>query len=354
MLALGDSTLRAQTPQYSILQVNVGVGVEGKHLNNLGQVAGVVGNHAVLTRPNAAFNPATDYLDFTTRPTYGFSVNDLGEAAGYIDLNDGTQFSTRGTHSQPNAPFDLSQVNFGNNLPRAINNSGATTGPGANGYAFRSSNDGQALTITSLGSLGAIATGGGNASFGLDINDSGVVTGWSGTGMGSIHAFRTAGATMIPATDDLGVLGTGDFSQGQAINNAGVVVGYSNLILSGNIDHAFRAVPGQAMQDLGTLGGSNAVANGINNQGWIVGASEVFPGFDGRVAFLWRDGQMINLNLLINPAHPYVFERAIDINDAGQILVSSSGGNYLLTPIPEPSTFILLLAGIGTCIVLKA
>jgi probable HAF family extracellular repeat protein len=188
----------------------------------------------------------------------------------------------------------------------------------------------------------------------LAINNSGVVTGWAGT-TNAIHAFRTAGATMIPATDDLGVLGTGDFSQGQAINNAGVVVGYSNLILSGNIDHAFRAVPGQAMEDLGTLGGSAAVANGINNQGWIVGASEWFPGFDGRRAFLWHDGLMFNLSSLVDTAFPSRFANALDINDQGQILVVGSGGGlYLFTPVPEPSTFILLCLGIGACIVLKA
>jgi probable HAF family extracellular repeat protein len=282
----------AQTPQYSILQLNIGVAGEGSPLNNLGQVAGRVSNRAVVTRPNAAFNPATDYLDSTTRPSFALSVNDLGEAAGYIDLNDSTQFSTRGTHSQPNAPFDLSQVNFGNNLPRAINNSGATTGASGNFYAFRTSNDGQPLTVTSLGSLGGVFNGISTLSYGLGINDSGVVTGWSATNTSGRHAFRAAGATINPATDDLGTLATGTVSIGNAINNAGVVAGVSGIDPVNQVTHAFRAVPGQAMQDLGTLGGSAAVANGINNQGWIVGASEWFPGFDGRDAFLWRNGQM--------------------------------------------------------------
>jgi len=350
ILALGADMLRAQTPQYSILQVNVGVGTWGRHLNNLGQVAGVVGNRAVLTRPNTAFNPATDYLDPATRQSFALSVNDLGEVAGYINLQDGSANPFHGTHSQPNAPFNLAQLDFGYNLPYGINNSGATTGPGGNGYAFRTSNDGQALTITSLGSLGEIGLPSNQASYGLAINNSGVVTGWAGT-TNAIHAFRTAGATMIPATDDLGVLGTGDFSQGQAINNAGVVVGYSNLILSGNIDHAFRAVPGQAMQDLGTLGGSAAVANGINNQGWIVGASEWFPGFDGRDAFLWRNGQMQDLNELVYGPDTHLLYSAIDINNSGQILAFGPDvGLLLLTPVPEPSTAFLLMVGICTCI----
>jgi probable HAF family extracellular repeat protein len=292
MLALGATSLRAQTPQYSILQVNVGVFSEGRPLNNLGQVAGVVNNHAVLTRPNAAFNPATDYLDTPTQTSYGFSVNDLGEVAGYIDLKDGSQFPTRGTHNLPNGLFDLSQINFGNNLPRAINNLGATTGIGSNGSAFRTSNDGQPVTVTSMGSLAAVANALSSDSFGLDINDSGVVTGWASSNTFGRHAFRAAGATINPATDDLGTLASGTVSIGNAINNAGVVVGVSSIDAANNFSHAFRAVPGQAMGDLGTLGGDISVANGINNQGWIVGASEWFPGFDGRDAFLWRNGQM--------------------------------------------------------------
>ena len=51
------------------------------------------------------------------------------------------------------------------------------------------------------------------------------------------------------------------------------------------------------VKDLGTLGGSNANGNGINNRGWVVGNANVAGDQSGR-AFLWRDGVMADLGTL--------------------------------------------------------
>jgi probable HAF family extracellular repeat protein len=352
LAVLSPTSLQAQ--QYTVLPLNMGASYGA--LNNAGQVIGQVGIHAVLTRPDSAFNPATDYLDTSAGISQGLGLNDLGEAAGTIDLTDGTPQPTRGTRSLPNSPYNLSQSNFGTNAPYAINNSGQTTGMGNDTFAFRSSGDGQPLTFTSLGSLGGTSIAGGSVSLGQAINNNGVVTGWSLTaGNTARHAFRSAGSSINPATDDLGVLGTGIFSQGFGINDAGVVIGKSDISsTSGAPTHAFRAVPGQAMQDLGTLGGSNSDAFGINSQGWIVGRSELFSGEGTLGAFLWHDGVMYNLSQLVDPAHPFAYGQALDINDNGQILArGADGGLFLFTPTPEPSTIILLSLGISACFICR-
>ena len=81
---------------------------------------------------------------------------------------------------------------------------------------------------------------------------------------------------------DLGTLGT--ISVGLSINDQGWVVGSSRLQGEvGNpqnppITHAFLFRAGNGLQDLGTLGGANSQANGIDNAGIIVGTSQTATG----------------------------------------------------------------------------
>src|SRR5690242_4785730 len=90
-----------------------------------------------------------------------------------------------------------------------------------------------------------------------------------------------ASATLAQSTytvTDLGTLG-GTQSVGQAINNSGQVVGVANTAgnstFSGNgTFHAFAmSPPYTAMTDLGTLGGNQSAAYGINASGQVTGYS---------------------------------------------------------------------------------
>jgi probable HAF family extracellular repeat protein len=51
------------------------------------------------------------------------------------------------------------------------------------------------------------------------------------------------------------------------------------------------------VKDLGTLGGTGAVAEGISDRGWVVGSSNLAGDQSGH-AFLWRDGVMTDLGTL--------------------------------------------------------
>jgi probable HAF family extracellular repeat protein len=70
------------------------------------------------------------------------------------------------------------------------------------------------------------------------------------------------------------------------------------------------------MQDLGTLGGPTGAANAINEAGEVVGLADTATSTD---AFLWRNGQMIDLGTL--PGH--CFSGATSINARTQITASS-------------------------------
>ena len=113
--------------------------------------------------------------------------------------------------------------------------------------------------------------------------------------------------------------------------------------------------------DIGNLGGEWGEewwdrANGVNERGQIVGAS-VTP--DNRMhAFLYTDGQMFDLNSLIDPASGWELLEATAINDGGQIVgwgdltLPAEGSNPARTvrraflTTPEPSTPALLSMGI--------
>ncbi len=129
-----------------------------------------------------------------------------------------------------------------------------------------------------------------------------------------------------------------------ALNDSGQVVGYSNPAGS-NLVHAF--VYDGSMHDLGTLGGSNSYAQGINNHGIVVGFSDTSTGADHAFIYDAMHG-MIDLNSLISPASGWVLSHANGINDAGQIvgdgIVDGQQHAFVLTVVPEPSGF--ALAGI--------
>ena len=86
--------------------------------------------------------------------------------------------------------------------------------------------------------------------------------------------------------------------------------------------HAFLWERGK-MRDLGAIGaGRNSEALGLNEKGQVVGWSETEggenqPAGGPRVAFLYSDGRMIDLNRLIPPDSGWILREARAINDRG-------------------------------------
>lgn len=60
---------------------------------------------------------------------------------------------------------------------------------------------------------------------------------------------------------------------------------------------------------------------------------------------------MADLNSLIDPLSGWTITEAFDINDLGQIVAygctTSACSPLLLTPIPEPGPYLMMLAGLG-------
>jgi probable HAF family extracellular repeat protein len=200
---------------------------------------------------------------------------------------------------------------------QAINNSGKVTGysgsmpAGSLSRAFRYT-DGAGMQ-----DLGLLQTDH-NQSLGYGINDGGQVTGES-RGDSSVRAFRyTDGVGM----QDLGVLPGGSLTAGTSINNSGQVTGYSYV---GSNSRAFRYTDGFGMQDLGVLpGGTFSSGRAINDAGQVAGNSG--PGL-GR-AFRYTDGiGMQDLGVLPGG----VDSIAYGINNSGQVVGRSNDRPFRYT-----------------------
>ncbi|MFA7467614.1 MAG: S-layer homology domain-containing protein, partial [Desulfotomaculaceae bacterium] len=147
----------------------------------------------------------------------------------------------------------------------------------------------------------------------------------------------------------LGTLG-GMNSAAYDVNNEGFIVGWSETAGSPE-SHAFLAAPGTGvtnpaaghwveinqlqMTDLGTLGGSDSAAYGINDAGCIVGKSDTTETIEH--AFVYKTtGEMVDLNYLIDPNLGWRLTGAYDINNLGQIIaegfVDGKKRVFLLTP----------------------
>ena len=116
---------------------------------------------------------------------------------------------------------------------------------------------------------------------------------------------------------DLGTLG-GSQSRAYGVNDLGQVVGESRTVTGDS--HAFLWLPEPAygqpagMNDLGTLGGAVSAAFDINNNGIIVGRAETTDPTLFR-AFLWDPG-IGNMQELATPEGP---AEALAINDFGEV-----------------------------------
>lgn len=155
----------------------------------------------------------------------------------------------------------------------------------------------------------------------IAINDQGVVVGSSLTGPFNMNAMPPTSAVVWQngTVTDLPEL-PGDTESGAVdINNGGQIVGMSATTANSGF-HAALWQNGTVTKLPGLPGAQDTFANAINNLGDIVGISGGHP-------VIWQNGTVQDLGV----PSGYLTAQAIDVNDAGQILIMAWTVNYATT-----------------------
>jgi probable HAF family extracellular repeat protein len=304
-------------------------------INGSGAVAG---NYFLVDGTSRAFLWQDGQLTTLPLPnsavqTWATAISGDAQAGGYTD-------SLQGAYgviwdSQSNTLTTAGAYVMGMN--DAGDAAGLAIGADGAGYAFSTRNG----VTTALGQ-----PAGGDWASANAINADGAV---AGTAMDASGAFRAFTVSREGVATVIGSAG----SYAMAIAASGAVAGHSRS-QSGALQATVWNATAATL--LGTLGGANSFAYGINASGYVVGYSDTLA---GQSAFLFANGQLIDLNSLLAPDSGWQLLSASAINDAGQIvghgLYNGREQAFLLNPsvssaaapssaeIPEPST--LWLAG---------
>lgn len=305
-------TVTFREPSYTAVDLGVVAGYawsEARAINSVGRIVGRAGNafpswvafyrDATMSAPTRIPNPYGDW----------YEANDVNEAgtiaaraayAGYL-FQPGATPTDPGTVTLAPAP-----PNNNRNGTFGLNNTGLVLACRDNGLAFQ-----DYIWNRTTGSLTLVPN-----AYRMcvgKINDDGFAITNADPGAGGSAWLWSPIAQNVTVVPTLGGM-----TIGRDINASGLVVGQSQV---GGKWHAFRWMPGQAAaEDLGTLGGLESAAMGVNSAGFIVGWSLTASG--AKHAFLWDPNtrRMTDLGVLSGFAE----STANDINDAG-VIVGSSG-----------------------------
>jgi probable HAF family extracellular repeat protein len=265
-------------------------------INNRGQVAGdalTAGGeqHIFLW----AAGRLTDLGTLGGPLARGLRINDAGQVVGFSTTAPGQELNdpkARAFLYRDGAMRDLGTLpGGGGSRANGINDAGQATGAAADAGGVVRPVVWDGGRLVALGTLPGYPAG-----FGIRINAAGQVCGW----------LTTAGAPLFGVAPDLPL-------------------------------RAFFSSGGQVV-DLGTLGGKNSQAYGLNDAGQVTGTAQLADG--SAHAFLWERGVLTDLNALLPAGSGWVLQQAAAINAAGQIAgmgtLNGQQRGFLLTPVAMP------------------
>lgn len=365
-LVLGVGALpaaQAALPQYrieSFAEPPEGLFYRPSLLNNAGQVAGYLDDHATGAEEAFLYSGGTVRRLGTLggADSQATGLNQRGEVTGYALGADGVPraFVYRdGRMSEVLRPPGAAVLSGGQDINRAGHVLGFSQAADGTSLPFLS--DGRTSRFLDVSGLGERAEG----IQARALNDRGDVLGYFGVGDGSgdIHPFlyRDGRATALPMPPDLPPPSFLTRVYAVDLNNAGqALVNVNETIdLPGdNNDYFSYLYSGGTITRLGNddfefLGGY------INDKGWVVGSVRTYTEEPVSSIALYRNGEYGMLADLVpeEQAARWALEGALAMNNRGQILgqgtllETGEFAYFIATPVPEPATAFLALAGLA-------
>ncbi|PPD54005.1 MAG: hypothetical protein CTY10_08075 [Methylotenera sp.] len=310
-------------------------------INNLGHVVGASTVNANTFSPQAFIWDGSQIARLNQNSHNigsAFDINDYGQVVGFESINGNFNATLWNNGAVDYLGADSSA--------RGINNSGQIVGDFTNIPTLWA---GSNITLLSPPPRNGFSQNG----YASAINELGKVVGATNLADNTTRATLWSPNGARFTTTYLATLGGTD-SYAYDINDYDLVVGTSYT--SNNSEFIATLWNGQSVYNLGALNGSSrSDAFAINNSGQIVGSS--FSSIvNSNYATLWENNQIIDLNSLLDADTVnagWVLNEANDINDNGYIVGNAFNLNtrqthaFLLSPIPEPETFLMLLVGLG-------
>lgn len=276
----------------------------------------------------------------TNQYSYGSKINEAGQVVGFTQSASGTSatlWSAGQVINLHNSNMEFSRAN-------SINSAGNIVGVMSNESHYAQP------VLWDHGSVQRLPTLNGRGGAATDINNSGLIVGAVTNSTDDNHLPVYWKDSNVFELASLG----GKSGWATAVNSVGTIAGFSST--AGDLTtHAVTWTNGVAT-DLGTLaGGDYSIAFDINKAGTTVGRSTYGAGSATR-ATLWTGTEASDLNQFLDQkslSEGWIFEEAVAINDLGQVVVQGKNSAwglrqyYLLTPVPEPAVWQLMLAALG-------